>query len=549
MVATFDPATEPRRSGTTVPPVTSGSTDVRERSDTPAPDRARTAPVEAGSPSRRVEVVALLLVLAGVALRAATTSPLWLDEALSANIAALPVGDLLDALRRDGHPPLYYLLLHGWTASFGESDVAVRTLSAVFGIATLPLLWAAGRRLGGRTCALAVVVLYATSPFAIRYSTETRMYALVALLVVAGWLALRRAEERPTIGRLALVALVSGALLLTHYWSLFLLAVVGAGLVLRVVRARRAGQPTGAPLRLAAALAAGGLLFAPWLPAFLAQAGSTGTPWGAPTRPAPVLFISLNDWGGGPYGEATLLGLSLALLALLAVTGRPTGTSGVELDLRTRPQARPEAIVVVATLGLAIAGSYASNAAFASRYTSVVHPVVVLLAGLGVAVLPRPGWRAGVVGVLALIGLAFGGVNLLTDRTQAGQIATAIRADAGPDDLVVYCPDQLGPGTSRLLPDGPPGTTFPAGGDPRFVDWVDYAEGIDAADVGAFVDDAVERAGEGDVWLVWSGGYRSVEDRCEEVVRALEERRPARSIVVESGDEFEHAWLERFAAP
>ena len=528
--------------------MTSGSTDVRERSEAPAHDHDRTAPAEAGSPSRRVEVVALILVLAGVALRAGTTSPLWLDEALSANIATLPVADLLDALRRDGHPPLYYLLLHGWSAVFGEGDVAVRSLSAVFGIATLPLLWAAGRRFGGRTCALAAVVLYATSPFAIRYSTETRMYALVALLVIAGWLALRRAEERPTIGRLALVSLVSGALLLTHYWSLFLLAVVGAGLLVRLVRARRAGDSTAEPLRLAAALAAGGVLFAPWLPAFLAQAGSTGTPWGAPTRPAPVLFISLNDWGGGPYGEATLLGVGLALLALVALMGRPTGDAGVELDLRTRPFARPEAIVVVGTLGLAVAGSYASNAAFASRYTSVVHPIVVLLAGLGVAVLPRPGWRAGVVGVLAVIGLAFGGVNLVTDRTQAAEIATAIRADAGPEDLVVYCPDQLGPGTSRLLPDGPPGTTFPEGGDPRFVDWVDYAEGIDAADVDAFAQEAVDRAGAGDIWLVWSGAYRSVEDRCEEVVRALEDLRPARSIVVESGTQFEHAWLERFAA-
>lgn len=531
-------------------PVTAGSTDVAERVEpipgaTPAGPPAAAAP----GPSPTTVAVAAVIVGVGVALRAGTTSPLWLDEALSVNIATLPVGELLDALRRDGHPPLYYLLLHVWTGVFGDGDVAVRSLSGVFGVAALPLLLAAGRRYGGATCGVAATVLYATSPFAIRYATEARMYSLVALLVVAGWLALRRAEERPTIGRLAAVAGVAGALLLSHYWSLFLLAVVGVGLLVRLRRAQRAGRGTAAHARLVVALAAGGLAFVPWLPAFLAQAGSTGTPWGAPTRPAPVVAISLDDWGGGAFGEASLLGLGLALLALLALLGRTSGTATVELDLRTRPWARPEAMVVASTLALAVAGSYATNAAFASRYTSVVHPVVVLMAGLGVTVLPRPAVRAGVVGVLAVVGLAFGAVNVVVDRTQAGDVASAIRAEAGPDDLVVYCPDQLGPATTRLLGDGPPGVTFPDVGDPRFVDWVDYAERVERADVDAFVDEAASLAGSGDIWLVWSGGYRSVEGRCEEVVRALEVRRPDRRVVVENGEQFEHAWLERFAAP
>ncbi len=518
--------------------------------DLPAPPvevEARPAPDE--HLPRPVSVAAGVLVAAGVALRLGTTSPLWLDEALSANIAALPVGELLDALRRDGHPPLYYLLLHGWSAVVGDGDHAVRALSTVFGLATIPLLWAVARRAGGRSCAVATTVLYATSPFAIRYSTETRMYALVALLVVAGWLAVRRAEERPTVPRLALVALLAGALLLTHYWSLFLLTAVGACLLARAWLARRAGRPVAAQVRLLVALAAGTLLFVPWLPAFLAQAGSTGTPWGAPSRPLVVFFQSLGDWGGGTQGEATFLGLCLFLLGLLALLGRATGSSRIELDLGTRPVARAEWAVTAITMGLAVGVSYASRAAFAGRYTAVIHPLVVLLAGLGVAVLPRQRLRLVVVGVLALVGVSFGVVNLVTDRTQAGQVAAAIEAGAGTGDLVVYCPDQLGPGTGRLLGGEPSGITFPDAGDPRFVDWVDYAEGIDAADPVAFAEDAVERAGDGDIWLVFSGDYRSVERVCEELVNELTVRRPGPIVVVESGDQFEHAWLYRYAAP
>src|SRR5438105_13993746 len=65
--------------------------------------------------------VAIVLVVA-VVLRFTTRSHLWLDEALSVNIARLPFGRLHAALRQDGSPPLYYVLLHGWISVFGPSD-------------------------------------------------------------------------------------------------------------------------------------------------------------------------------------------------------------------------------------------------------------------------------------------------------------------------------------------------------------------------------------------------------------------------------------------
>ena len=84
------------------------------------------------------------LAVAAVAFRFVTRSPLWLDEALSVNIARLPLGDIPEALRHDGHPPLYYFLLHGWMELFGDGDVAVRALSGLFGLALFPLMWVAG---------------------------------------------------------------------------------------------------------------------------------------------------------------------------------------------------------------------------------------------------------------------------------------------------------------------------------------------------------------------------------------------------------------------
>src|SRR6266545_7176374 len=91
------------------------------------------------------------IVVLGFVARLWSRSPLWLDEALTVNIAKLRLGDMLTALRHDGHPPLYYVLLHFWMQAFGSGDVAVRLLSSIFSVATLPLAWVAGRRLAGLT--------------------------------------------------------------------------------------------------------------------------------------------------------------------------------------------------------------------------------------------------------------------------------------------------------------------------------------------------------------------------------------------------------------
>ncbi|HMA46222.1 MAG TPA: hypothetical protein VKP11_03310, partial [Frankiaceae bacterium] len=60
------------------------------------------------------------VVAAGAVLRFTTGSHLWLDEALTVEIARRPLGGLFHALRHDGAPPLYYLILHVWIKVFGD---------------------------------------------------------------------------------------------------------------------------------------------------------------------------------------------------------------------------------------------------------------------------------------------------------------------------------------------------------------------------------------------------------------------------------------------
>jgi hypothetical protein len=265
-------------------------------------------------------------------------------------------------------------------------------------------------------------------------------------------------------------------------------------------------------------------------------------------RPGAVFASTIYGFGG-EFGEAIVLGLGLVVLLLLGLFGRASSRSSVELDLRTRPPVRAEVGVLVVTMVLAIAGSYATEAAFAARYASVVFPLFVLAAAYGVTRLTAPVVRGAVLTGVALLGLA-GGVNAATaSRTQAGQLARAISTTAQPDDLVVYCPDQLGPAVSRLLGEDVAGMTFPDGAGPRQVDWTDYLERADASDPTAFAATVSARAGAGDVWLVWSEDYWRLEGRCTGVAEQLAVRRGAPDVVVIPNGNHEHAWVYRFDAP
>ena len=112
----------------------------------------------------RVAVVVAVAgaVAAGLVLRFWTRSALWLDEALTVDIARLPLHELPAYLRRDGAPPLYYALLHFWMGAFGSGRVAVRALSGVLSVATLPVAWMAARRFAGRSVAWILVAVLAT---------------------------------------------------------------------------------------------------------------------------------------------------------------------------------------------------------------------------------------------------------------------------------------------------------------------------------------------------------------------------------------------------
>ncbi|OHV50370.1 glycosyltransferase family 39 protein [Pseudofrankia sp. BMG5.36] len=520
-------------------------------------DRARRSPLAARVGGRLPLVLIAAAVLVGGVLRFATTSHLWLDESLTVEIAHRPVGGLLSALRHDGAPPLYYLLLHVWIKMFGDGDVAVRSLSGVLSLGTLPLAWAAGARVGTlaaaygngdeatpRRVARATLLLFACSPYAIRYGSETRMYSMVVLLVLAFGLALVRSLDRSSPWRLALLTLATAALVYTHYWTFLLIFTVAAFLLLQSRRRPRYRRPA---LRAFAAMAASAVLFAPWMPSFLFQMLHTGTPW-APRVQAQVLLDTVFDWAG-PQSTGALLGLVLLGGALIGLTGRPSGR-----ELVVKPSGRMPgrylAAVWLAPLTLAYVVNMFGGSAYAERYTGISLPACLMLAALGVSILPSKRWRSGVLIVASLAGLVGGYQLARTERTQASEIAAEIAKQARPGDVVAFCPDQLGPAVYRALTRlGETDLREVAYADstgPALVDWVDYAARMQQANSDEFARSLNTLAGpDHAIFLVGADGYRFLEGSCSLVSEQLGVRRD-RSVLVNKKPLYEGAWLERF---
>ncbi len=143
----------------------------------------------------------ILLVLGAFALRVSTLArqSLWRDEVDAIFMALRPLEQTLSmftAMAQNG--PLYFLTLRPWLQIVGSSEFALRFLSAAAGVAAIPLLWQVARRLTRGAPAYVAgmaALLLAINPYALWYSQEGKMYAIIMLLALgAVWAWLRGIE-------------------------------------------------------------------------------------------------------------------------------------------------------------------------------------------------------------------------------------------------------------------------------------------------------------------------------------------------------------------
>jgi mannosyltransferase len=118
-------------------------------------------------------------------------------------------------------PPLYYALAWVWTQLTGTGPVGLRSLSALAGVATVPVAYLVGRELRGRRAGLLAAALVAVNPMLLWYSQEARAYALLALFCALSLLYCARSLRGGGRRELTLWGVFSALALATHYFAAF----------------------------------------------------------------------------------------------------------------------------------------------------------------------------------------------------------------------------------------------------------------------------------------------------------------------------------------
>ncbi len=170
-------------------------------------------------------VLVLLVIACTLYIHQAPVRSVWGDEAYSIIAAsAESIYGVMVNVSYDVHPPLYFFILHYWMKWFGITEAALRSLSIVFGIFALIVLYTAGRRFHSGPAGLWCLVLLCLSPFIIFHSVDARMYSqllcLEALCILAGGLFL----EKSGIKYWCIFTGAALASLYTHYLALIFLA-------------------------------------------------------------------------------------------------------------------------------------------------------------------------------------------------------------------------------------------------------------------------------------------------------------------------------------
>jgi mannosyltransferase len=293
---------------------------------------------------------------------------LWQDEGVTAQVVTTTWpgfwNDITTAY--GGGMTGYFLLLRMWP--FHDDEQGLRSLSALFMIASVPLVFWIGKELGGRAAGWWAASIFALWPFIVSYGQEARPYGLLVLITVAATAALLKAT-RPG-GRRWWAAY--GVLLgLGMYAQMFALLMVLPHAVWIVMR-----RPPRRHVAMAAGLAV--LVASPMVVLLFFHFGTPALNW----IPRPTLGWLWTDvvqpmtW----YSRSLLAALMLAVLGLGAVA-----------IFRQRDELPRLALLVSwATLPLLVALGYSLliHPVLQPRYVIYIIPAWAVLLGVAIAKIP-----------------------------------------------------------------------------------------------------------------------------------------------------------------
>ena len=336
---------------------------------------------------------------------------LSIDESLSWAAASAPsVTDLLriQHVEDSGKLAVHELALRGWIHMFGESESAMRSMSALIGSLSIALMFILTQEIlsavstaeaedlepgGIYVIASLSAVLFAVGLPVVEIARQARMYSMMQAWILAQVIFMLRARRLGGLGNYAGFSIFTALAVATNFTALLVLGVEGLWLIHLFVRDRQGAQPlrSGAPWRLGAAILVAMILLLPFVAGF--ENGAVGVKrgdfgWIAPPGRWEPLATFENGLGSWPF----------PLFLLFAILG------GVRM-WRTH---RDEALLVLAWLLVpAIAlftGSYLFVPMLVTRFLVSSFVPVFILTAIGIQSLRSDNYRA--VALVAIVSLS-----------------------------------------------------------------------------------------------------------------------------------------------
>ena len=338
----------------------------------------------------RLLLIALLIIIAlGAILRVYKIGDdsLWLDEAYSVKFSHEAPAGIIAETSKDVHPPLYYFALHYWMLLFGDSESAVRLLSALFGILALPLIYKLTTHMFDRATALLATGLLALSRFHLEFSQEARMYSLLCLLsLLSFYFFLKLLEDEKPLA-LAAYIIASALMMYTHVYSFFILAAQNFYLLILLFASRDKFKRTWKRWLAAQVILA--VLFLPWLSVQMQQFSRVQQGFWIPKLPPRLLLYTLEMYAGSKQ-LAWILSVLIALAVFSGWKGwkgnRATESSSNESEkslLTGRPKLYLLLLWLLCPIMLPYIISQFSSPIFLPKYTIAALPAFVILAARG----------------------------------------------------------------------------------------------------------------------------------------------------------------------
>lgn len=366
-----------------------------------------------------------VLVAAGLSFYNLDNRSLWIDETCSIAFAHLDWSGFWSVLTlREANMGLYYLLLRAWLL-FGDGEFAVRSLSVIFAVGTVPIVYLIGRRLFTERVGITAAWLLACNAFFIRYAQEARSYTLLLFLICVSTYFFIRCMEEPAKKNWAAYCLISILAAYAHFFAILVIVSHAASILFL----RRKDVPWRG-LLLSAAVIITGLI--PVL-IFMVTRDIGQIDW-IPRMNAlslPGLFLTLSGEREIPAGLVYFIFLLMALLPYLEKRRDPC-EPGKNRHCSALLVWLIMPIVMVMLLSIA-------KPMFLSRYFMISLPFLILLTAVGLAGINR----SRIYGACFAIAVIISTIAVLrsyeTDREDDWRSATNfIMSSAQPRDAIIF---------------------------------------------------------------------------------------------------------------